>query len=46
MNIEFARIRLHSRDLSVDAEAVFEDAMELGHEIARRWNTPIKTKSD
>lgn len=38
MNIPFATIKLHSRDLFVDADEVFEDAASLGEEIARRWN--------
>lgn len=38
MNIPFAEIRLHSEDLAVDADAVFDDAVKLGDEIARRWN--------
>jgi hypothetical protein len=42
-NIPFAEIRLHSRDLARDADAVFEDAGRLGDEIARRWNAAIPT---
>jgi len=38
MNIPFARIVLHSKDLAIDADAVLEDAYKLGKEIARRWN--------
>lgn len=38
MNIPFARIKLHSKDLAVDADAVLDDAYRLGREIARRWN--------
>jgi len=38
MNIPFAQIRLHSRDLYIDAKEVFEDACKLGEEIVRRWN--------
>jgi hypothetical protein len=38
MNIGFAKIKLHSRDRAVDADAVFDDAVRLGKEIARRWN--------
>lgn len=38
MNIPFAQINLYSRDLAVDADAVFDDALKLGEEIARRWN--------
>ena len=37
-HIVFARIKLYSRDRGVDADAVFDDAVELGEEIARRWN--------
>ena len=36
MNIPFATIRLHSK--GKDAEAVYESAVCLGNEIARRWN--------
>ncbi len=39
MNIPFAQIKLHSRDLSIDAQEVLEDANNLGEEIARRWNS-------
>lgn len=38
MHIPFARIRLHTKDLARDADAVLEDAYNLGKEIARRWN--------
>ena len=38
MNIPFASIKLHTRDRAVDADAVFDDAVKLGDEIARRWN--------
>lgn len=38
MNITFAKIKLHSKDLAVDADAVFDDAVKFGEEIARRWN--------
>jgi len=38
MNVEFAKIKLHSKDLAIDADAVFDDAYKLGEEIARRWN--------
>ena len=38
MNIPFAAIKLYSRDLAIDSDAVFDDAMKLGEEIARRWN--------
>ena len=37
-NIPIAKIKLHSRDRFVDADAVFESASKLGEEIARRWN--------
>jgi hypothetical protein len=37
-NIPFATIKLHSRDLARDADAVFDSASRLGDEIARRWN--------
>jgi hypothetical protein len=38
MHVPFAKIKLHSEDLAVDADAVFEDAVKLGEEIVRRWN--------
>ncbi len=38
MNIPFAKIKLHSNDLAVDADAVLDDAYNLAEEIARRWN--------
>ena len=38
VHIPFARVKLHSRDRAVDADAVFDDAKRLGDEIARRWN--------
>jgi len=38
MHIPIAKIKLHSRDLAIDADAVFDDASKLGEEIARRWN--------
>lgn len=38
MSVGFAQIRLHSKNLFVQADAVFEDATKLGDEIARRWN--------
>lgn len=37
-NIPIASIELHSSNLYVDGEKVFEDAVKLGEEIARRWN--------
>lgn len=37
-NIPFAKIRLYTRDLARDADAVFDDAARLGDEIVRRWN--------
>lgn len=43
MHVPFAEIKLHSEDLAIDADAVFEDACKLGDEIVRRWNeSPIK----
>ena len=38
MHVPFAKIKLHSRDRFIDADAVFNDAMKLGNEIAERWN--------
>lgn len=38
VNIPFARIKLHSKNLTVDADAVFDNAVRLGAEIVRRWN--------
>lgn len=38
MNIPFAQIKLYSSSLRMDAEATFDDAVNLGKEIARRWN--------
>lgn len=38
LNIPFAKIKLYTRDRAVDADAVFADAVNLGEEIARRWN--------
>lgn len=38
MNIPFAKIRLHSDDLLVDAKEVEQDAINLGNEIVKRWN--------
>ena len=38
MHISFASIKLHSSFLRREADAVFDDAMTLGEEIARRWN--------
>lgn len=38
LHITFASIKLHSKNHKVDADAVFEDALRLGKEIARRWN--------
>jgi hypothetical protein len=37
-NFPIAQIKLHSKDLYVDFEATYEDAVKLGEEIARRWN--------
>lgn len=38
MNIPFAQIKLYSSGLRRDAEATYDDAVNLGKEIARRWN--------
>lgn len=38
MYISFAEIKLHSRDLAVDADAVIDSAYDLANEIARRFN--------
>ena len=38
MHVPFAKIKLYTRDLAVEADAVFDDAYKLGNEIARRWN--------
>ena len=38
MNVPIAKIKLHSRDSYVDAQAVFQDACNLGDEIVKRWN--------
>ena len=38
MNIPFAKIKLYSKDLFIDAKAVNEDAYKLGKEISTRWN--------
>lgn len=38
MNIGFSRIRLHSKDLYVDAKEVFESASNLCEEIVKRFN--------
>jgi hypothetical protein len=38
MNVPFAEIKLFTRDLAIDADAVFRDASKLGEEICRRWN--------
>ena len=38
MNIAFAKIVLHSNNRAVDADAVIDDAYNLGCEITRRWN--------
>ena len=37
-NIPVGKIKLHSNDLYKDFAETFEDASNLGHEIARRWN--------
>ncbi len=38
MNIPFCQIKLYSSGLRKDADATFDDAVNLGKEIARRWN--------
>lgn len=38
MYIPFAKIKLYSKDLYVDAKEVMDDAYKLGNEICRRWN--------
>lgn len=38
LHVPFAKIKLHSEDRAVDADAVFEDACKLGEEIVWRWN--------
>lgn len=38
MNIPFCQIKLYSSGLRMDAESTFDDAVNLGTEIARRWN--------
>jgi hypothetical protein len=38
MNIPFCQIKLYSSGLRMDAEATYDDAVNLGKEIARRWN--------
>jgi hypothetical protein len=38
LNIPFAQIKLYGSGLRMDAEATFDDAVNLGKEIARRWN--------
>jgi hypothetical protein len=38
MHIPVAKIKLHSKDLAVDADAIIDDAYKLAQEIARRWN--------
>lgn len=45
MHIGFASIKLHSDDLASAADAVFNDAVKLGEEIANRWNTNRESKS-
>ena len=37
-NFPIANIKLHSRDLYVDFEETYDNAVALGTEIARRWN--------
>ena len=43
---EFATIKLHHGSKERRAAAVFADAVELGKEIARRWNAGAKERSD
>ena len=38
MNIPVAKVKLHSKDLAVDADAVLDDAYNLASEIVRRFN--------
>lgn len=38
MNIPFCQIKLYDSGLRRDAEATYDDAVNLGKEIARRWN--------
>lgn len=38
MNITFAEVKLHSRDLAMDADAVLDSAYALAEEITRRFN--------
>lgn len=38
MNIPFCQIKLYGSGLRMDAESTFDDAVNLGKEIARRWN--------
>lgn len=46
MHIPFARIVLHTRDLAVDADQVFDSASALGAEITRRWNAHKMTDGE
>ena len=46
MNIAFANIVLHSNDLAIEAQEVFEDATNLGNEIEKRWNEYPKIKAE
>ncbi len=39
MHLPFARIKLYSSQLAVDAEACYESAKALSQEIERRWNS-------
>lgn len=38
MSIPIASVKLYSGNLAVDADAVFQDASNLGNEIAKCWN--------
>lgn len=39
--VPFAVIKLYSRNLAKDADATYDDALALGKEIERRWNSPL-----
>lgn len=44
MNVPIAKIKLHSSDRYADAQAVFQDACNLGDEIVKRWNAYGESK--
>ena len=46
MNYPFSRIKLHAEDRAVEADAVFDDAVNLCEEIARRWNDEASLKAE